>query len=110
MRYHLVRMTLAAAMISGMLLSPKLWLTERYYPHVPVWDGLPTIPSPWDLVVFAEMLFLLGLTALLPRSRWPVLTFVALAGVWSLWDQSRWQPWFYQYLFMLAALGLAGYD
>jgi hypothetical protein len=30
--------------------------------------------------------------------------FVTLAGFWSLWDQTRWQPWFYQSLFMFAAL------
>ncbi len=106
MRYRLVAITLTGAMVAGMLLSPKLWLTERYYPHVPVWDGLPTIPPPWDKVIFGAMLFLLGLAAVLPR-RWTLLSFVAIAAAWSLWDQSRWQPWFYQYLFMLAALGFA---
>jgi hypothetical protein len=106
-RYQLVKMTVAAAMFSGLMLSSKLWLTERYYPHVPVWDGLPTIPPPWDKVIFGQMLLLLALTAAL-RSRWPIMAFVAVAGAWSLWDQSRWQPWFYQYLFMLAALGFSG--
>jgi hypothetical protein len=32
---------------------------------------------------------------------------VLLAGLWSLWDQNRWQPWFYQYLLMFAVLALA---
>jgi len=109
-RYHLVKITVAAAMAAGMLLSLKLWLTERHYPHVPVWDGLPIIPPPWDRVVFGGLLLLLGLTAVLPRARWPLLAFVTVAGLWSLWDQSRWQPWFYQYLFMLAALGVAASD
>src|SRR5262245_43791034 len=94
-------------MLAGLVLSPKLWRTERHYPHVPVWDGLPTIPAPWDGVIYGVMLLLLVLAALPLRWRWPPLAFVVLAGIWNLWDQSRWQPWFYQYLFMLAALGLA---
>jgi hypothetical protein len=35
-----------------------------------------------------------------------IAAFVALAAAYSLYDQSRWQPWFDQYLFMLVALGL----
>lgn len=40
------------------------------------------------------------------RPQWPMLTvsFLALAILLSLWDQNRWQPWFYQYLLMLAAI------
>jgi hypothetical protein len=44
--------------------------------------------------------------ALAPRGRALVLLFAGLAAAWSLWDQSRWQPWFFQYLFMLAAFAL----
>ncbi|HKY44373.1 MAG TPA: hypothetical protein VJM50_14900, partial [Pyrinomonadaceae bacterium] len=29
-----------------------------------------------------------------------------LAGLLSLFDQTRWQPWFYQLIFMLLGLGL----
>jgi hypothetical protein len=108
-RYHLVRIIVAVAMISGLLLSQKLWLTERTYPHVPVWDGLPTVPAPWDKVILGGMLFLLALSITWPWPRWPLLGFVALAGIWSLWDQIRWQPWFYQYSFMLVALGMCSH-
>ena len=110
MRYQLVKSILALAMLCGMALSPRLWLTERHYPLVPVWDGLPTVPPPVDAVVYGAMLLLLCWVALPFRSRWPLVAFLVLAGIWSLWDQSRWQPWFYQYLFMLAALLVAGSD
>jgi hypothetical protein len=40
------------------------------------------------------------------RPRFWIFSFVLLAGLLSLWDQSRWQPWFYQELFMLAALAI----
>ena len=38
-----------------------------------------------------------------------ILVFLALAGLLSFWDQGRWQPWFYQYFIMLAALGFYGW-
>ena len=106
-RYQLVKAIVASGMLAGMLLSPKLWLTDRHFPLAPVWDGLPAVPPPWDAGVFGGMLVLLGLAALPLRRCWPLPAFVALAAAWSLWDQSRWQPWFYQYLVMLAALGFA---
>jgi hypothetical protein len=36
-----------------------------------------------------------------------VIAFLVLAGLLCLFDQMRWQPWFYQYFFMFVAL--AGY-
>jgi uncharacterized membrane protein YphA (DoxX/SURF4 family) len=40
-----------------------------------------------------------------PRIFIAVFVLLAVGAAWQ--DQSRWQPWFYQYLFMLAAIGLA---
>jgi len=39
------------------------------------------------------------------RPRKFIIIFIILAGILSIFDQSRWQPWFYQYLFMFTALG-----
>lgn len=47
------------------------------------------------------MLLLLGAIA---RGAGFIWGFVGLALVYALFDQSRWQPWFYQYVFMLVAL------
>ncbi len=110
MRLPLVRVTVAAGMAAGLLLSPNLWQTGRFYPTVPVWDGLPDVPPLGGRLVYGTLLALLALVAVLQRARWPVLAFVALAGGWSLWDQTRWQPWFYQYLALLAAVGTVRRD
>lgn len=119
-RLYWVKAVVACGMLSGMLLSQKLWLSERTYPHCPVADWLPSVPPPLDTTWFRTLLALLAGIAVVPRSRWRIRTivgsmslttvhncliaaFVGLAALLSLWDQSRWQPWFYQYLFMLAA-------
>jgi len=44
------------------------------------------------------------------QMRWPVLIFLIMAGLLSLWDQMRWQPWFFEYFFLLAAIGYAAWD
>jgi DoxX len=103
-RWNLLKYTLCAAMLCGFMLSPKLWLTARNYPQVPVWDRLPDLPTPWDWLVLGLLLVTLGAIVGGNRPRLALLMFVALAAIWSLWDQTRWQPWFYQYLFMFAAL------
>jgi hypothetical protein len=105
----LVRVT-AAAIGCSFLLSWKLWLSFRLFPLAPVSDYLPEIPYPIDYIWFFSLLALLVVISFLPRSRTTVLIFVCLAASLSLWDQTRWQPWFYQYLFMLAAIGLLAWN
>jgi len=109
-RLLLVRVVVAAGLAAGLLLSPNLWQTARFYPTVPVWDALPDIPPAAGRVAFGALLALLALVVVLPHRRWPVLAFVAAAGTWCLWDQTRWQPWVYQYLALLTAVGVARRD
>src|SRR5436853_5514999 len=100
-----LRITIALGFICGFVLSWRLWVSSRLFPLVPVSDWLPVVPFPLDFIWF---FLLLGLLALIIRaqSRWLILTYLILAGLLSLWDQDRWQAWFYQYLFMLAGLGI----
>jgi hypothetical protein len=97
---------IAAAIACSFLLSWKLWISSRLFPLAPISNRLPEIPYPIDYIWFLSLLALLAVISFLPRSRKVVLIFVFLAALLSLWDQTRWQPWFYQYLFMLAAFGL----
>jgi uncharacterized membrane protein YphA (DoxX/SURF4 family) len=71
-----------------------------------VTDALPPIPFPFDTILLVAMLGLLLAIFMVARPRWLLLGFLGLATLLSLEDQTRWQPWFYQYLFLLAAIGL----
>lgn len=104
-RIFWLRAVLTTAFLCGFLLSRKLWVTSRSYPLTPLFDSLPAIRFPLDYIVFIALLILLPAIMISSRPRRYILVFVVLAALLSLWDQSRWQPWFYQYLFMLAALG-----
>jgi hypothetical protein len=95
-------------MFAGLALSPKLWLSERFYPQTPVLPFLRPIPGPLDYILYGAMLALLIAIAVVDRPAKLIGLFAVLATAVALFDQSRWQPWFYQYLIMLIALGLGG--
>jgi hypothetical protein len=105
-RVWLLRIILSSGCLIGLLLSMKLWLSAREYPLSPVSDWLPIISPPFDHILYISLLVLLLLIAIVARPFKYIAGFLLLAVSLSLLDQSRWQPWFYQYLFMLAALGL----
>jgi hypothetical protein len=101
----LLKIAIASALFAGLALSPKLWLTERIYPATPAFAILRTIPAPLDSILYGTMLALLAAIALVKRPRRLIGAFVAIAAGVALFDQSRWQPWFYQYLVTLFAVG-----
>jgi hypothetical protein len=105
-RLRWARAVIAAACASGLVLAPRLFLSTRAYPRVPVLEGWPLIPAPFDHAVLAALLAALGGVALAPRPRWWAAAGTVLALILGADDQSRWQPWFYQYVTMLAALAL----
>lgn len=102
----LLNRIIALAFAGSLLLSWKLWLSTRLFPLAPVSNYLPAVPYPIDYIWFFSLLTLLAAISFLPRRRTLILIFLGLAVLLSLWDQTRWQPWFYQYLFMLAAIGI----
>ncbi|MEX1203317.1 MAG: hypothetical protein WEA59_08750 [Ferruginibacter sp.] len=84
------------------LLCYPLWHGLRDYPIIPIWDVL--LKLPWFL---HDTLFYGGLGCMLlllwkPNKRWAmILLVVTICG--ALLDQNRWQPWHYQFIWMLAA-------
>jgi hypothetical protein len=100
-----LRIVVATGLLCGLGLSWRLWLSSRLFPLSPVSDSLPRIPFPLDVAWLLVLLGLLLAILVAARPRRFIFAFLALAATLSLWDQTRWQPWFYQYFFMLAAIG-----
>ena len=69
----------------------------------PVLDGLPPIPVPFDHILLGSLLVALAVAAVAPSPRPFLVGALGLALSLAIWDQSRWQPWLYQYLLMLSA-------
>jgi hypothetical protein len=103
----LLRISVILGLLAGFALSPKLWLSSRIYPLTPVWPFLRPLSSPGDYIVLFALIALLMALIVAPRREILVAVF-ALLLLLALQDQSRWQPWFYQYVLMLLAIALAG--
>lgn len=105
-----VRVRLAGALVclgmaSGMLISLPLWLSRRDFPFTPPWTPLEllVLPPPLDLLLLFAFFGALALAAITGHRVAFGACFV-LALLLALPDLQRWQPWFYQYVFMLGAL------
>jgi hypothetical protein len=103
-RLMYLRVAIVVAAIAGMGLSHRLWLSARFYPLTPVLPFLKPIPPPYDAFLFGAALLALALCAITPRL---IPIFAILAIVLAFFDQSRWQPWFYEYFFLLLGVSLA---
>jgi len=104
-----LKIILASGLVSGFALSWRLWISSRSFPLTPVFSILPAIAYPLDIVWFGLLPCFLLAAVLMPRSRWPIPMFLVAAGLMTLWDQERWQPWFVEYFFLLAAIGICGW-
>ena len=91
-RLSWLKVVLALAFLGGFLLSAQLWGVSRSYPLSPVAECLPAVPPLLARIWFVALLVLLAMIAVVRQPRRYVLAFVALAGLLSLFDQSRWQP------------------
>lgn len=90
---------------AGFLLSHRLWISSRYYPLIPIFHNLPQISFPLDYIFAGVMFLLLWLIAFAAKPRAYIFGFAALLIFLALFDQTRWQPWVYLYLFLLLSLG-----
>jgi len=105
-----IKIVLGLAMLIGMIMSWKLWISSRLYPLTPISSKLPTIGFPFDYIIFGILIILLLLIIIFRQPLKVIILFVVLASLWSILDQSRWQPWFYQYLIMFSVLAYYYWD
>ena len=88
------------AMLVTQLCTYKLWMNHEGFPAMPVWEIFGGWPAWLQSALFFSSLFCMLLTAVKPV-KYIVSFLLVLQIVICLADQNRWQPWQYQYLFML---------
>lgn len=98
----------AAGLLCGVALSPRLWFPAgRSFPRVPLLLDLPPAPTRAAEFLLSGLL-VAALVAVLCGWR-PALSAplaVSLLTLLILLDQTRLQPWVYQYLLLLTLLAL----
>ncbi|MBC8144797.1 MAG: HTTM domain-containing protein [bacterium] len=100
------RIVVATGLAATIALTYRLWISSRDFPLTPVVDSLPAIPSPYDHILVVVLLIGLIGAAALRNPRPAIVIAIIVAIVLCLLDQSRWQPYFVQFMAMIAALAL----
>lgn len=109
-RMLLLKWALCAAILTAVIFSPKLWMTDRAFPTLPLLNWLPDLPQAASLAL-AGLIVLSTLTvALLPRPNTAIFATIALTALSVAFDINRLQPCVYQYTLILAGLALMQWD
>jgi len=99
---HWLRIVVVIAFLCGILMSPHLWFDlGRSFPRAPI---VSELVLRQDFVISIALVATLGLAAIMARARWYLMASVVLTIVLVFLDQTRLQPWVYQYAIMLALL------
>jgi hypothetical protein len=84
------------------LYSYKIWLhDDRNYPVIPFFNFLDTIPPVVFTVVFYASLLAIALLFIYPRNIATAAVVVVTVVLSCLQDVVSWQPWEYQFLFII---------
>ena len=90
----------------GLSMSKALWIGPRSYPPAPVTSMFPVIDGVVARALYVALFLLAAIALVVPKPRWFIAAFLAVIAAFCLADQTRWQPWVFQYSFLLAAVAL----
>lgn len=98
--FFLLRFMLACWLVAK-ILGIKMWLADRYFPIAPIFDLFYEIPPIIHLILYLISLSAIAYLLFQPQQRAIMGILFTIEIGSALLDQNRWQPWEYQYLFML---------
>jgi hypothetical protein len=98
------------AFCTGLIMSWRLWVGPRSYPATPVSSLLPLVDGFAAQGLFAALFVLSAAILLSPQPRKFIAAFLGIMAVFCLLDQTRWQPWVFQYSFLLLTLALFSWN
>ena len=105
-RLFWLKTTVILAFCIGLVMSSRLWIGPRSYPPAPVFGTLPVIEGVMAYGLFAALFVFAAAALISPKPQKFIAAFLAIIAVLCLFDQTRWQPWVFQYSFLLATLAL----
>jgi len=90
--------------ILTVIITWRLWLTGRPYPHAPLFSWLPQLPPPFDFVMAGILLAALAAMAIMRDPRLPIRIVLAAGLLLALPDQTRWQPYIIHFIVIPGSL------
>jgi hypothetical protein len=79
--------------LGTLLLSSKVWMTERNFPVVPLFEGIPSMPSPLDYILYSVLMVLVIYQIIYLENRNTKFALIGMFVFLMLGDQMRWQPY-----------------
>ena len=98
-----VRIIAILAVLVLMVYAPKLWISSKTFPIVPLFDWLPTPTSPVDYIL-GGFFFIIQIIYIFQNKRWQGILIVLLYLYLAFVDQNRLQPYFYQSFLTIFAI------
>jgi hypothetical protein len=105
-RVFWLKTTVILAFCLGLSMSPALWIGPRSYPLAPALLMFSVIDGVVARGLYVALFAFAAIALVAPKPRWLIAAFLAVIAVFCLMDQTRWQPWVFQYSFLLAAIAL----
>lgn len=104
-RLRYLRSAIAAAFVVGILFSHKLWFgAGRSFPRTPIISSLPDTFSLLEFFLSPLLLILLTFIAFRKNPMRLIVIALVLIAVLVFLDQTRLQPWVYQYSLLLGII------
>ncbi|TXD49083.1 MauE/DoxX family redox-associated membrane protein [Polaribacter sp. IC073] len=98
-----VRIIAILAVLVLMVYAPKLWLSTKLFPVIPLFDWLPIPTNPFDFIL-AGFFFFIQIIYIFQNKRWQGWFVLLLYLYLALIDQNRLQPYFYQSFLTILAI------
>jgi hypothetical protein len=109
-RVFWLKSTVVLVFCIGLWMSRALWIGPRSFPLTPLSSALPVIGDAVALDLYVALFVLAAIALVAPKPGWPVAAFLAVIAAFCLMDQARWQPWVFQYSFLLGATALYSWN
>lgn len=101
----IIRLLAFIAFFSSMLMTWSLWFSERTFPLVSLFDGIPAPNRNIDVVLIGVFISFFLLFIIKPK--WSVgMPIILIYMYWSLLDQNRLQHFFFEIIFVVFALSI----
>ena len=105
-RIFWLKVATVTAFCIGLYLSRHLWIGPRSFPPAPIFEFLPALDEFAARALFTALFGLAAAALVSSKPQKFITAFVAIILVFSALDQTRWQPWVFQYSFLLVILAL----
>lgn len=104
-RVDAVRIIASLGFLVGIVISPALWMSNRLFPLVPVFDWFPKMPTSIEYLFL--VLLVVSLVGVICNrfTKMGIVVSVCVTVILILFDITRLQPWVYQYVATLCVLG-----